>query len=242
MSIAAQQGGTDLQQEIAQVDWFHIMDLGKGITTPGRITCMSPEQLGIGRLDGLTVLDIGAWDGAYSFMAERRGAKRVLATDWVVWSGGWRTGNAGFKLARRVLNSKVEDLTIDVMELSPSKPGVFDIVLFLGVLYRLRHPLLALERISSVTGKQLILETHVDLADWTKPAMAFYPGSELAGDPTNWWGPNPPAVEAMLKSVGFRDVKMVSLFRPRPALVQWWSPNDPAAVKEQGRAIFHAWK
>jgi tRNA (mo5U34)-methyltransferase len=232
----------NLQQEIARVDWFHTMDLGKGITTPGRVACMSPEQLEIGRLDGLTVLDIGAWDGAYSFMAERRGAKRVLATDSVVWTGAWKTGNAGFKLARRVLKSQVEDMTIDVMDLSPSRPGVFDVVLFLGVLYHLRHPLLALERIFGVVGKQLILETQIDLADFPRPAMAFYPGTELAGDPTNWWGPNPLAVEAMLKSVGFRAVKTVSIFRPRPESMQWWSPNDPAAVKEQGRAIFHAWK
>lgn len=188
------------------------------------------------------MLDIGAWDGAYSFMAERRGAKRVLATDSVVWSGVWKTGNAGFTLARRVLKSQVEDMTIDVMDLSPSHPGVFDVVLFLGVLYHLRHPLLALERIFSVVGKQLILETHIDLADLTRPAMAFYPGAELAGDPTNWWGPNPLAVEAMLRSVGFRAVKTVSIFRPRPESMQWWAPNDPAAVKEQGRAIFHAWK
>jgi tRNA (mo5U34)-methyltransferase len=232
----------NLQQEIARVEWFHTMDLGHGITTPGRVTCMSPEQLEIGRLDGLTVLDIGAWDGAYSFMAERRGAKRVLATDSVVWSGAWKTGNAGFTLARRLLKSNVEDMTIDVMDLSPSRPGVFDVVLFLGVLYHLRHPLLALERIFSVVGKQLILETHVDLADLPRPAMAFYPGTELAGDPSNWWGPNPLAVEAMLKSVGFRTVKTVRIFRPRPESIQWWSPNDPAAVKEQGRAIFHAWK
>lgn len=232
----------NLQHEIARVDWFHTMDLGQGITTPGRVACMSPEQLEIGRLDGQTVLDIGAWDGAYSFMAERRGAKRVLATDSLVWSGAWKTGNAGFKLARRVLKSNVEDMTIDVMDLSPSRPGVFDVVLFLGVLYHLRHPLLALERIFGVVGKQLILETHVDLADLTRPAMAFYPGTELAGDPSNWWGPNPLAVEAMLKSVGFRAVKTVSIFRPRPESMQWWSPNDPAAVKEQGRAIFHAWK
>ena len=232
--------GADLQQEIARVDWYHIMELGKGITTPGRIACMSPEQLGIGRLDGLTVLDIGAWDGAYSFMAEQRGAKRVLATDGFVWAGGWPTGNAGFNLARRMLKSKVEDMTIDVMDFSPSKPGVFDIVLFLGVLYHLRHPLLALERIFSVVGKQLILETHIDLADYPRPAMAFYPGTELASDSTNWWGPNPAAVEGMLKSVGFREVKMVSLFRPES--MGWWSPNDPAAIKEQGRGIFHAWK
>src|SRR5688572_22739694 len=228
-----------LQQEIAAVDWYHTIDLGEGITTPGLVRCLTPLQLEIGRLDGLTVLDIGAWDGAYSFMAERLGAKRVLATDLVVWSEVWKTRNAGFQLARRVLKSNVEDMTIDVMDLSPSRPGVFDVVLFLGVLYHLRHPLLALERIFSVVRKQLILETHIDLADVSRPAMAFYPGTELAGDPTNWWGPNPLAVEAMLKSVGFRTVKTVSIFRP-----EWipWSSNDPAAVKEQGRAIFHAWK
>ena len=60
------------------------------------------------------------------------------------------------------------------MDLSPSNPGVLDVVLFLGVLYHLRHPLLALEPIFSVVGKQLILETHIDLADYTRPAMAFY--------------------------------------------------------------------
>jgi tRNA (mo5U34)-methyltransferase len=241
MSVTVQ-SNANLLQEITGVDWFHSIDLGGGITTPGCITCMSPEQLEIGRLDGQTVLDIGAWDGAYSFMAERRGARRVLATDSVVWSGGWRTGNAGFKLARRVLKSKVEDMNIDVMDLSPGNAGVFDVVLFLGVLYHLRHPLLALERIFSVVGKQLILETHVDLADYPKPAMAFYPGSELAGDPSNWWGPNPPAVQGMLKAVGFREVKTVSVFRPRPESMQWWSPKDPDAIKQQGRAIFHAWK
>ena len=79
-----------LQQEIAGLTGSTSMDLGNGITTPGRVGCLSPEQLEIGRLDGLTVLDIGAWDGAYSFMAERLGAKRVLATDSVVWSGGGR--------------------------------------------------------------------------------------------------------------------------------------------------------
>src|SRR5688572_22595295 len=114
-----------LQQEIAAVDWYHTIDLGEGVTTPGLVRCLTPSQLEIGRLDGLTVLDIGAWDGAYSFMAERLGAKRVLATDLVVWSEVWKTRNAGFQLARRVLKSNVEDMTIDVMDLSPSRPGVF---------------------------------------------------------------------------------------------------------------------
>jgi tRNA (mo5U34)-methyltransferase len=139
------------------------------------------------------VFDIGAWDGFYSFEAERRGAKRVLATDSFTWSGqGWGS-KRGFELARKLLNSKVEDLNIDVMDLSPEKVGMFDVVLFLGVLYHLKHPMLALERVFSVTKELLILDTHVDLLGSKRPAIAFYPGSEVNRDNTNWSGPNPAA-------------------------------------------------
>ena len=230
-----------LEHEVSEIDWFHSIDLGHGIVTPGRVVCLSAMQLGIGDLTDKTVLDIGAWDGYYSFLCERHGAKRVLATDSVVWSGGWRTGKSGFEAARRALKSRVDDMTIDVMELRPNNPGRFDVVLFLGVLYHLRHPMLALERIFSVVREQLILETHVDLVDYDRPAMAFYPGTELAGDPTNWWGPNPLAVEGMLRAVGFREVKTISVWRPETAN-PYWAPDDLAAAKQQGRAIFHAWR
>jgi hypothetical protein len=79
----------------------------------------------------------------------------------------------------------------------------------------------------SVTREMLILETHVDLLDCEWPAMRFYPGLELAGDGSNWWGPNPLAVEKMLATVGFRTVKTISL-RPQ--------------TKQQGRLIMHAWR
>ena len=229
------------EPDVSDIDWFHTIDLGDGVVTPGRVTCMSATQLGIDDLSGKTVLDIGAWDGFYSFLCERHGAKRVLATDSVVWSGGWRTGKSGFEMARRALKSRVEDMTIDVMDLRPDVPGRFDVVLFLGVLYHLRHPLLALERIFDVTGEQLILETHVDLADYERPAMVFYPGTELAGDATNWWGPNPLAVEGMLRTVGFRQVRTLNVWRPEAGTTHW-APDDLAAAKQQGRAIFHAWR
>ena len=135
-------------------------------------------------------MDIGAWDGFFSFEAEHRGAKKVLATDSFCWGGSVYGTKDGFELARKALNSQVEDITIDVNEITPEKIGVFDLVLFLGVLYHMRHPLLALERVSSVAEKQLILETQVDLLQCRYPAMRFYPGSELKNDPTNWWGPN----------------------------------------------------
>jgi tRNA (mo5U34)-methyltransferase len=169
------------------------------------------------------VLDVGSWDGFYAFEAERRGASRVLATD----SFAWRTAKAGFELARRVLDSHVEDMDIDVLELSPDRVGTFDVVLFLGVLYHMRHPLLALERVASVTGDHLVLETHVDLLDLPRPAMAFYPGTELNGDETNWCGPNPPMVLAMLNTVGFSKAEIFA---------------GPSVMATSTRMLFHAWK
>ncbi len=138
------------------------------------------------------MLDIGAWDGFFSFEAERRGAARVVAADYYSWHGGGWGSKAGFELARTALGSKVEDVDIDVMDLSPERVGVFDVVFFLGVLYHLRHPLLALERIASVTRKMLMLETVVDMVGIDRPAAAFYAGRELNNDPTNWWAPERP--------------------------------------------------
>jgi tRNA (mo5U34)-methyltransferase len=199
------------------------------------------------RLDGKTVLDVGAWDGFFSFEAERRGAARVLATDSFAWRGdGWGS-KAGFDLAREALHSKVEDVTIDVLELSPDRIGVFDVVLCLGVLYHMRHPMLAMERVFSVTGDQLILETHVDLLTLPRPAIALYPHGELDGDPTSWCGPNPAAVEAMLEAVGFRRVKLVSRYSllrtvTGGVLTRIRKGNQALVTLERSRMVFHAWR
>src|SRR5688500_15284324 len=145
---------TDLQQRVAAHRWYHSIDLGSGVVTRGTDdTPVRLAQLQLpGSLAGQTVLDIGAWDGFFSFECERRGAARVVAADYYSWHGsGWGT-KAGFTLAREVLGSKVEDIDIDVMDLAPERVGTFDLVLFLGVLYHLRHPYLALERVSSVVG------------------------------------------------------------------------------------------
>ncbi len=166
------------------------------------------------------MLDVGAWDGFFSFEAERRGAERVLATDSFCWGGGgWGTKD-GFDLARRALDSKVEDHEIDVLDLSPETVGTFDVVLMLGILYHMKHPLLALEKVRSVTKERLIMSTFVDMTWWPKPAAAFYEGSEANRDPTNWWGPNPAAVVGMLRAAGFERVEIVDrpTLAPPPAL------------------------
>jgi tRNA (mo5U34)-methyltransferase len=241
----------NLRSRVDAVRWYHTIDLGEGVVTNG--VDDTPQRLA--RLDfplslaGRSVLDIGAWDGFFSFEAERRGASRVVATDFYAWHGlGWGTknGKAGFELAHEALDSRVEDLAIDVMDLSPERVGTFDVVLFLGVLYHMRHPLLALERVASVTRGLLILETVVDMIGFRRPAMAFYPERELNDDPTNWWGPNVLAVHGMLRAVGFERVRTVTPtpsapYRAARALAHWWRGTNPLDVAYRlDRAVVHA--
>jgi tRNA (mo5U34)-methyltransferase len=245
---ASSSSTSDLAAQVAAIRWYHSIDLGGGVVTPG----VDETPYRLARLDlpasfaGKSVLDIGAWDGFFSFEAERRGAARVVAADYFSWHGDGWGHKAGFELARRTLGSRVEDVDIDVMDLSPERLGTFDVVFFFGVLYHLRHPLLALERVASVTRGTLILETVVDMVGIQRPAAAFYPGRELNDDPTNWWGPNVPAVEGMLKAVGFADVRTVT---PLPS----WPHRAARAVSHalrgknqlgpafrQDRAVFHA--
>jgi len=231
----------ELRRKVAGLQWFHTIDLGNEIVTPGLDA--SPQKLQtIGMpadLTGMSVLDLCAWDGFFSFEAERRRASRVVAVDSFCWNGpGWGT-KAGFELVRQALGSQVEDRELDVLDVSPDAVGVFDVVLFLGVLYHMRHPLLALEKVSSVTGGMLILETHVDLTMMQRPAMAFYPGGELGGDTSNWCGPNEACVIAMLHEVGFKKVDVHSrTYDPAAAAREPQSGNDIS----HHRAAFHAWK
>lgn len=237
-----------LREEVGKISWFHRIDLGNGIVTPGLDDSRAKlETLHLpASLEGLSVLDIGAWNGFFSFEAERRGARRVLATDSFCWGGeGWGT-KAGFNLAKKALNSKVEEMEIDVMDLSPSNVGVFDVVLFLGVLYHLRHPLLALERIFSVTKGYVVLETVLDKVWDRRPVVAFYPGSELNADVSNWWAPNPPAMAAMLTSVGFERVAIRTV-TSRPVIIYRAAKRLLRGGKflpavQQARGVFHAWR
>jgi tRNA (mo5U34)-methyltransferase len=243
-----------LHRRVGEIDWFHSIELAPGLVTPGRDA--TAERVDILRLPeslaGQTVLDVGAWDGFFSFEAERRGAARVLATDSFAWSGANWSSKTGFELAREALGSRVEDREIDVMELDPGVVGEWDVVLCLGVLYHMRHPLLALEKVASVTRRRLILETHVDLATLRRPAMAFYPGHELDFDPTNWWGPNPAAVVGMLRAVGFDRVDIISpnsrwyttarFLRRAPRYLAHRARHRaaPAEHPAQGRVVVHA--
>lgn len=236
----------DVLREMNAIHWFHQIDLGNGVVTPGsENTVRLLKRLGMpASLAGKTVIDIGAWDGYFSFDAERRGAARVLATDSFAWQKRTR---AGFDFAHRQLNSRVEAMEIDVLDLSPETVGMWDISLFLGVLYHMKHPMLALEKVASVTREMVVVETLVDMLGIREPAIAFYPG-KFHKDATNWVGPNPAAVVAMLKVAGFARVEIVSglrsvFFRLARAAYYGYKRRQPFwQFARTDRIVVHAWK
>jgi tRNA (mo5U34)-methyltransferase len=186
--VSARQAAVDLVPF-----WWHSIDLGDGIVTPGR---KGAEQLAgelatmqLPDLRGKTVLDIGAWDGYFSFTAERLGA-RVTALDYFEWStdtdakmrywqacrdaaeepkpyrevpGLWAPdrlpGKGGFDTAKRLLGSSVTEVVADFTTVDLTALGQFDVIFFLGVLYHLHEPFDALKRLAAITREVVIIET-----------------------------------------------------------------------------------
>lgn len=221
---------------IASRTWFHHVQLPYGLVTPGTreadawTTYKLPE-----RLDGLRILDIGAWDGQFSFEAERRGASHVTAMD--LWGnnptssepGSMGQGWDNFSFCHAALNSRVEVVNRNVYDLIPSH-GPFDVILFLEVLYHLQNPVLGLQRVASVLapGGLLCMESWIDAEFIEEPAAMFYPGAELNNDPTNWWGPNIKCVQSMAVAAGFSTCELV------------WFRHDVHFGGRGKRACFHA--
>ncbi len=202
--------------------WFHNMDVGGVRTAPDHFLFDYPNikfRRFAGALPadltGKSVLDIGCNGGFYSMEMKRRGAARVLGIDW-----------DERYLAQARFATEVADLDIEFAQLSVYDVGAlgerFDLVIFMGVLYHLRHPLLALDLIHEhVAGDLLLFQSILrgsgvvtpvdDDYDIKKTALfsrSGYPRlhfieKRYSGDPTNWWIPNRACAEAMLRSSGF---------------------------------------
>jgi tRNA (mo5U34)-methyltransferase len=173
--------------------WWHSIDLGHGIVTPGAKSIESLnamwDALSVPGLEGKSVLDVGAWDGFFSFQAERRGAARVVALDHYVWSldlagqqeywarcrdegrspqpyhetpfwqPGTLPGKRGFDVAHRALSSDVVSIVDDYASGDPARFGAFDVVFYLGVLYHMEDPLSAMRKVFALTKELAIIET-----------------------------------------------------------------------------------
>jgi tRNA (mo5U34)-methyltransferase len=184
-------------------------------------------------LTGRTVLDIGTTNAGAAFEAERRGAARVVAIDI------YPPEQFGVTALIDFLGSKVEFVQSTVYEISARFPEPFDLVIFWGVLYHLRHPLLALDNVRAVTAGEASLETAV--CDWDlprrqrgKPLTRFYRRDELSQDSSNWFAPTVAALEDWCGSAGFESERIAAwpTRRPRRAMLRLRPTSGPPEYEE----------
>ncbi|MBV9493020.1 MAG: TIGR04290 family methyltransferase [Acidobacteria bacterium] len=212
----------EIEAEVQRLGpWFHNIDLHGVKTAPQhflgdyprfkweKFAHAIPEDL-----TGATVLDIGCNGGFYSIEMKRRGAARVLGID----SDEAYLAQARF--AARLSGAQIEFRKLSVYDLG-ALGEQFDIVFFMGVLYHLRHPLLALDILHGIVGEMMVFQSMQRGSAGAMSVADDYPFTESAvfdrpdfpkmhfienrytGDPTNWWIPNRACAEAMLRSAGF---------------------------------------
>ncbi len=210
----------ELRAAVARVEWFHSIDLGHGIVTPGRDE--SARKLGwIGIPDdlrGRTVLDVGTWDGFWAFEMERRGAE-VVAIDLdderdLDWPPSRRpeqfpepSRGAGFALAAELLESSVDRRVCSIYDAVPEELGTFDVVICGSVLSHLRDQLLALERIAGLCdGLFVSAEAYDRLAGLSPIPVSRYLADREAA--MVFWLPSARTWRRMMYTAGFARVEL----------------------------------
>ncbi len=236
-------GAEKLLADLLASGWYHSFHLPDGTRIEGAIPVETlrrrAAQMPIPEnLEGQRVLDIGAWDGWFSFEMERRGAE-VVAVDCVELDH--------FAYIHRRLGSRVRYVIRDITELDPRELGTFDIVLCLGVLYHLKHPLLGLERVCRMTRDLAVIETFaIPLDDQPRPELPyleFYERDELRGQIDNWFGPSADCVPALARSAGFARVRPCAIDGDRAAFACYrrWEPASGIDPAPDVRGVAQAW-
>jgi len=219
--------------------WFHCIDLGDEISTKTDSVMGEPVNHPQGPwqaiqkclpadLSGKTLLDVGCNAGFYAFEAKRRGAARVLGVD------GQRQHVRQALFVRRALGLEVEFRRVNVYELDSRTVGQFDITLALGLLYHLKHPILALENLFRVTKELLIIETAIMPPERTPPSFVhsfgperrmLYPLAYVENSPGakeqvfNWFLPGVESLKALLRDVGFDGVEVIEAESERALVI-----------------------
>jgi tRNA (mo5U34)-methyltransferase len=220
--------------------WYQTIELGNGLVSRGHYDHRPVvDRYGIpNSLAEQTALDVGTAEGFFAFELERRGARRVVATDvarigdcdWlpfrrsrlspaVLDSTHWP---ARFHMAQAMRKSRVEYRFTSVYDLRPEVVGLFDVVFCGSLLLHLQSPLLALQRIRSVTREMAIIETAVDVQlesqSPERPALSFgFRGSEKElGEANSYWLFTSRALEDMLLYAGFASAERRGLFDLSP--------------------------
>ena len=195
---------------MSELKYWHSIQLPNGEVTPGIKTLdglQSEENVVFNLIDvrGKSVLDVGAWDGYFSFAAERRGARFVMASDWHCWVGPIWGDKACFDYAKKALNSKVEEWVCKAEELPENGPK-FDKVLLLGVTYHVKNPIDLIKRCVNLANEHVIIETEYMNDGNIDPILKLIPDSSLNNDDTNWNIPNLEGVKVMMEMAGLTDV------------------------------------
>jgi tRNA (mo5U34)-methyltransferase len=233
----------------AQPYWYHKISLPGGIVTPGWAP-LDPDQYRVpADLRGKRVLDVGAWDGYWTFEALRRGARQVVAIDDfsdLLGKSGPRSRGAWetFDLCRAALGwseERCQRVEMSVYDLTEERLGRFDVVFFFGTFYHLRHPLLALERIAAVTEDLLCVESAIldDLSPYRgglghgygggQMVMEYYPDDQYGRNPSNWWVPTLLLLGNLIGSAGFRDIEI-------------WKLDETPRTEPRCRGFAQGWK
>ena len=199
----------------AEPYWFQKYEIIPGLVSPGWSEPETEKLPFYGLpddLSGMRVLDIGCAEGYFSFEAEKRGAREVVAID------SFPDSVRRFNIVKAARQSNATAYLCNVYELDAKKFGTFDLVLFYGVFYHLKHPQLALERIAEVCTGRLLFQTHIYEEPGLKgtPWAKYHPFGIMSGknqenfDPTVFWLFNSACCVAMLEHVGFRKVETMS--------------------------------
>ena len=190
--------------------WHQEFELAPGISTPGdnQIGWLLNMARLPERLDGKSVLDIGTANGGALFELERRGAARLVGVDI------YPPDLYGSAAIGKFLGSRAEFVQANLYDLATTLGGErFDIVLALGVIYHLRHPLLGLDNIWRLVADDGLTVIESQVADRTLPSAAALPfvefyRHELEGDSSNWFAPTTTALMDWCRSSGFDPIHM----------------------------------
>lgn len=179
--------------------WWHHIDLGDGIITPGHQGDADTNKnylsmLQLPDLTGKTVLDIGCSDGFYSFGCEKRGAKKITAVD-----DPKINSSRGFHVAKKILCSQVEFIPINLFDINPKEFGKFDIVLALGLIYHLKSFYIGLEIIKELTEELLIIQSRIARSN---DLIVNVTAPENEYDHITWI-PSLPTLGLVMEDIGF---------------------------------------
>jgi tRNA (mo5U34)-methyltransferase len=241
-------------EQMRRLSWYHTIDLGGGLVTPGAYD-HRPYLGAYGlpeRLAGFSALDVGAASGFFTFELERRGGQ-VTSTElpnWMAHDFGpqYAAGMSAqaaeqylhdpYSFAHAALRSQAERRLINVYDISPQTLGLFDLVFCGSVLLHLTDPARALMRIQSVTRQVAVIATVL------YPLATPEPLARFMGEPNGftWWYPNRAGFEALVRSAGFGGWEWFSEFRldyadgqPGPyhgVIRAWNTPQRPSLLDQ----------